>query len=136
MSRKIPYHLRLLVADRAGYRCEYCLVPELFMATTFHIDHIRSLKHGGKTVLQNLAFCCPHCNQNKGSDIAAFVDEEDEATVRFFNPRKDTWNDHFLLESGMITGKTDIGKATDTILEFNLPERVLLRAELMKAGYL
>lgn len=40
MSRNIPKHLRLLVAERAAYRCEYCRIPELFLATNFHVDHI------------------------------------------------------------------------------------------------
>lgn len=134
MSR-IPNHLRLLVADRAGYRCEYCRVPELFLATTFHIDHIRSLKHGGQTVLQNLCFCCPHCNQNKGSDIATYEDEKTDMMVRFFNPRKDLWAEHFAFLDGEILPRTKIGEATTRILEFNLPERIMLRHELDKAGY-
>lgn len=135
MSRKIPNHLRLLTADRANYRCEYCRVPELFLATTFHVDHIRSLKHGGRTVLQNLSFCCPHCNQNKGSDVASFATEDDdELVVRFFNPRKDAWDEHFKIQEGEILPKTQIGEVTVRILDFNRPERVLLRAELIRAG--
>ncbi len=85
--------------------------------------------------MDNLAFCCPHCNQNKGSNIATFEDEEGENLVRLYNPRKDKWEDHFYLQDGKILSKTKIGEATVTILEFNLPERVLLRFELMKAGY-
>ncbi len=135
MSQKIPNHLRLLVADRAGYRCEYCHVPELFLATTFHVDHIRSRKHDGRTVLENLSFCCPHCNQNKGSDVGAFEDDENEKVVRFFNPRKDNWNDHFEIRDGHIFSKSKIGEVTVRTLDFNLPERVLLRMELMRGGH-
>jgi hypothetical protein len=135
MSRRIPNHLRLIVADRAGYRCEYCHVPELFLATTFHIDHIRSQKHGGKTNLDNLSFCCPHCNQNKGSDIATYRDDETDDLIRLFNPRKDVWGEHFIIKDGLISPASKIGEATIRILQFNLPERVLLRAELRRAGY-
>lgn len=88
MSRLIPNHLRLLVAERAGYRCEYCLVPEMFLATTFHIDHIRSLKHEGRTVLQNSCFCCPHCNQNRGADIATFEDTKAKILFDFLIQEK------------------------------------------------
>lgn len=134
MSRNIPKHLRLLVAERAAYRCEYCRIPELFLATNFHVDHIWSVKHAGLTLLQNLSYCCPHCNQNKGSDIGTFEDEQNENIVRFFNPRKEEWEDHFEIQNGEIIPKTKIGDATIKILEFNLPERVRLRKELTKAG--
>ncbi len=96
MSRRIPPSLRQMVAERANFRCEYCLVPEYFLASIFHIDHIRSVKHEGLTVPENLAFACPHCNQNKGSDVATFSDLEGEETTRIFNPRKDSWNEHFM----------------------------------------
>lgn len=135
MSKKIPVHFRLLVADRANYRCEYCHVPELFLATTFHIDHIFSQRHGGKTILENLAFCCPHCNQNKGTDVAMFVDDGLEETIRFFNPRRDNWNDHFEIKDGIIAPKTKIAEVTIRTLDFNLPERVMLRRELIRGGH-
>jgi hypothetical protein len=75
---------------------------------TFHIEHIKSLKHGGLTVLPNLAYCCPDCNAFKGSDLGTFA-ENDEYLVRFFNPRKDFWDEHFELQNGCIYGQTDIG---------------------------
>lgn len=134
MSRAIPENLRNEVAKRAEYCCEYCRIPENMMATVFHIDHIRSLKHGGKTELANLAFSCPHCNQNKGSDIATFIDEDDEETVRLFNPRKDFWEQHFEVAFGEILPKTTIGIATIKILELNQVERIILRKALIEAG--
>jgi 5-methylcytosine-specific restriction endonuclease McrA len=99
---RISEKLRQQVAKNADYKCEYCLIPEFFLATTFHIDHIRSTKHGGQTSLINLAYACPQCNRNKGSDIASYSDDED--IVRFFNPRLDKWIDHFeILFDGSIT---------------------------------
>ncbi|MCF8246493.1 MAG: HNH endonuclease [Saprospiraceae bacterium] len=135
MSQKIPNHIRLLVADRAGYRCEYCRVPELFLATTYHIDHIVSLKHGGQTVLDNLSFSCPHCNQYKGTDVAAFVDLKSKKTIRFYHPRQDKWDEHFEIKEGETLSKTNIGEATVRVFNFNLPERVMLRMELKRIGY-
>lgn len=134
MRKNISESLRLLVAQRAKFCCEYCLVPEVFLATIFHIDHIRSLKHGGKSTFLNLAFACPHCNQNKGSDIATFLDENNEQTIRFFNPRKDLWHDHFEANLGQILPKTAIGEATIRILDFNQPERLIFRQALMATG--
>lgn len=131
MKERISDTMRRQVAERADYRCEYCLMPEKFLASIFHIDHIRSRKHKGKTILSNLAYACPHCNQNKGSDIATFVDDENELITRFFNPRKDIWHDHFEVNYGEILHKSVIGKATITILDFNQIERIMLRQALI-----
>ena len=105
MSRGISVYLRRQVRLRAKFCCEYCLVPERFLATIFHVDHIRSLKHGGKTVLDNLAYACPHCNQNKGTDVATFEDDAGQSLVRLFHPRKDSWKAHFKIEKGEILPK-------------------------------
>lgn len=134
MTDRITEAIRFQVAQRANNCCEYCLMPEIFLASVFHIDHIRSRKHGGKTILSNLAYACPHCNQNKGSDIATFSDEENDTLVRFFNPRKDIWNEHFEINNGEILPKTLIGNATIRILHFNQPERVILRQALIAIG--
>lgn len=135
MSRAIPDSVRRQVARRAGYRCEYCLVPERFLATVFHVDHVRSIKHGGATVSGNLAYACPHCNQNKGTDVATFLDDEAEQTIRIFNPRKDDWTIHFEAINGKILPKTAIGKATVQILGMNLPDRLIFRQALAEAGH-
>jgi hypothetical protein len=135
MSAYIPTSLRLKIAQRAHYCCEYCLVPESFLATIFHVEHIRSLKHGGKSILSNLAYACPHCNQNKGSDVGTFANEEDDFLVRFFNPRKDKWYEHFEINRGLIIPNTLIGKATISILDFNQPDRLIFRQALWDAGF-
>lgn len=130
----LPETLRRKVAERAAHCCEYCRMPEAFLATNFHVDHIRSIKHGGKTSPENLAFACPHCNQHKGSDVATFLDESDEQPVRFFNPRKDHWPDHFANVHGEIIGLTPVGAATVRVLNMNQPERIMLRQALMAIG--
>jgi hypothetical protein len=130
---RISEKLRQQVAKNADYRCEYCLTPEFFLATTFHIDHIRSIKHGGKTISENLAYACPHCNQNKGSDIASYTDEDE--LVRLFNPRKDSWNEHFeFIKSGVITPISAIGEVTVNTLSFNQIERIIFRKSLIEIG--
>jgi HNH endonuclease len=134
MKAYIPDTLRRQVAERARYCCEYCRIPERFLATFFHIDHVRSRKHGGKTDLDNLAYTCPHCNQHKGSDVATFADEDSDELVRFYNPRRDDWATHFSTEQGDIQPNTRIGEATVRILDFNQPERLLLRRALARIG--
>ncbi len=135
MSRQfISEKLRQKVAERALFRCEYCLVPEAFLATIFHIEHIRSIKHGGNSSLDNLAFACPHCNQNKGSDIATYLSDKSDQLVRFYNPRKDKWPEHFTNNNGEILSKSTIGEATIRILDINQVERLIFRQALIVAG--
>jgi len=62
MSRTIPETLRQSVAKRARYCCKYCLCNEADSPFTFEVDHIISRKHGGPTVLENLAYTCILCN--------------------------------------------------------------------------
>lgn len=134
MSRYIPDALRDFVANRAMHRCEYCRINSQSSYFTFHIDHIVSLKHGGLTSAENLAYTCQICNINKGSDIATFL-EKPNIPVRFFNPRTDAWNDHFLPnELGLLEAKTDIGQATIKILDLNHPDSIIERREMIRRG--
>lgn len=133
MSRNIPLYLRTDVAKRADYRCEYCLLPEVYAIYPFEVDHIIAVKHGGKTVFANLAFSCTRCNRMKGTDLTTLLEGAGEI-VRLFNPRKDKWNEHFTVVEGAIYGCTEIGKATVQLLAFNTPERIIGRKLLIEAG--
>lgn len=107
--------LRRETAERADFRCEYCLVREVVSFYRFHLEHIKSRKHGGATILENLAYSCPECNAHKGTDVGTFMDD-DEHLIRFFNPRRDLWPEHFEIDDAGIFGTTEIGKATEKIL--------------------
>jgi hypothetical protein len=136
MSRYIPDVLREQVAQRAGFCCEYCRLPADRSFFAFHIDHVVSLKHGGQTTADNLAFACLICNLNKGSDVATFLDDIDQS-VRFYNPRRDQWHEHFGAEqTGLLIGKTDIGRATIKIVNLNHPDSIIERRELIRLGLL
>jgi hypothetical protein len=128
MRRYIPELLKQLIIERAGNKCEYCHCPQAGRFITFHVEHIKSVKHGGSTTEDNLALSCPDCNFNKGTDVGTFLDGEN--LVRFFNPRKDVWGDHFEMKEGAIVPKTDIGRSTVLILQFNTPERIIYRLEV------
>lgn len=87
MSRiHIPAALRRLVFERAGGRCEYCLLHEDDVPFSHHLDHLIPLKHGGQTVSDNLALACLECNRYKGSDLAA-IDPLTGQITSLFNPR-------------------------------------------------
>lgn len=132
MSRYISEALRRLVAQRANFRCEYCLAPESNSFYSFQVDHIISIKHGGTSDADNLAYACIICNRNKGSDLGTVL-REPERIIRFFNPRKDKWNDHFeVTKGGKLNPLTLIGAATVKIFDLNhsdsIAERILLIA--------
>ena len=123
--------LRIFVTQRAKNRCEYCLVHEDDMFWRYHIDHIISLKHGGNSEKNNLAYCCSVCNQNKGSDLGTYLPDS-QRLIRLFNPRKDKWPLHFEINEGAFVAKTKIGAATIKVLNLNDIDRVILRQILIE----
>lgn len=125
--------LRRMVCDRANGCCEYCLIPETLALSSHQIDHIIAEKHSGETVESNLALFGSLCNKNKGSDIAS-IDPETDEVVRLYNPRKDSWEDHFQLqtESGTIEPLTAIGRVTVGLLQVNRAECLTERKLLSK----
>jgi len=133
MSSAISNDLRELVAGRAEHRCEYCLIHEDDTHFGCQVDHIISVKHGGLTTAENLAYACAFCNRQKGSDIGSIVWETGELT-RFYNPRTDSWTDHFQLDGVLIRPLTRIGEVTVRILGFNDSDRLLERQELVDLG--
>jgi hypothetical protein len=133
MSRYIGAELRRLVELRAKSSCEYCLIRESDTYLGCQVDHIISEKHGGRTESENLAYACTVCNQAKGSDIGSIAPTTGEY-VRFFNPRTDTWADHFKMQDAVISPRSTIGDATVKILRFNDPERLLERQALIIVG--
>ncbi len=91
------------------------------------------MKHGGSTTPDNLAYACIYCNLQKGSDLGSIVWRTGEL-VRFFNPRRDFWADHFRLDEAVIQPTTDIGEVTARILDFNNEDRILERQALIAVG--
>ncbi|MFN0014192.1 MAG: HNH endonuclease [Saprospiraceae bacterium] len=130
---QIPESLRRLVVERAGHKCEYCLVREGGFFFSFEVDHIISLKHEGDTDLENLALACGNCNRHKGANLGTYLDKQ-RRFVRLFDPRRDAWSDHFDLDGPVILPKTRIGRATIQVLEMNDPDRVILRQVLVGLG--
>ncbi len=133
MSSYISDDLRQLVAMRAAFLCEYCLIHEIGTNYGCQVDHIISLKHDGSTTPENLAYACVFCNRHKGTDVGSVV-WPTQQFIRFFNPRIDWWADHFKLDGVLIRPLTDIGKATAQIFGFNHSGRVLERQVLMAIG--
>jgi hypothetical protein len=119
-----------LVRQRAGDRCEYCLLPQTHVVRTFHVDHVLAVQHLSDDSPDNLALACHRCNAFKGPNIAG-VDPVTRAVTRLFNPRTDAWNSHFAWRGGTIVGLTDIGNVTIHVLKMNERSAVRLRVALM-----
>ena len=134
MSRpSISSSLRSAVRERAGGRCEYCLMPDLGAFFAHEPDHVVATQHGGETVLQNLALARFQCNRFKGPNIAS-VDPETKRIVPLFNPRTDHWSEHFRAQSGRILPLTAVARATAALLNFGDPDREEARRSLWLAG--
>lgn len=118
---------------RARYRCEYCHLPREFSSMGLHVDHVIAQQHRGGHGAENLAIACPVCNRNKGPCIAS-IDPNDFLIQPLFNPRTQTWAEHFEIRGEKIIGITPIGRATDNLLGFNSPANLTLRRHLLKFG--
>jgi|SRR5688572_18482450 len=123
---RISAALRRQVRERARERCEYCLLAEVQAFFPHEPDHIVAFKHGGETVPENLALACFDCNRFKGSDIAS-VDPLSGDVTSLFNPRTQQWSEHFRLLDGRILPLTPVGRTTERLLRFNLPQRISTR---------
>ena len=133
MSREVSKPLRQQIAERAYSVCEYCLIHEEDTLWGFEVDHIVSRKHGGQTVLENLAWARACCNERKGSDIATLIGEPPRL-VRLFHPRSDRWASCFHLSSFVIEAMNEIGAATVKLLQLNEDNRLLERRLLADWG--
>jgi hypothetical protein len=108
VSSYVPAALRRLVIERSGARCEYCRYPQAASFLTFEVEHYIAEKHGGRTVAENLALAGPFCNDFKGSDLGS-LDPESGRLTAFYNPRLDTWDEHFRLDGAEIVPLTPEG---------------------------
>lgn len=88
------------------------------------IDHIIRLRQGGKTEIENLAYNCFSCNNNKGSDIETILLPQ-KLFVRLFNPRIDSWIENFESINGVFHSLTPIGEATVKLIKLNSKEKII-----------
>ncbi len=116
------------VAERASHRCEYCHAPEVIFNFPFEVEHIIPPQRGGQDEADNWALACRACNLRKSDHVAA-VDPETNRSNRLFNPRLDSWDEHFLADkdTGQIIGTTPLGRATAACLQMNAPTQLTAR---------
>ena len=136
MSRNpIPARLRAKVRRRARNRCEYCHYPQIACYAAFHVDHYAPRSQGGATGFENLVFACPTCNGSKHARLHAY-DRVTARSVPLFNPRQDSWRDHFAWSrNGLkLHAKTPTGRATIRALRMNRRGVTVLRSMLIELG--
>lgn len=100
------------------------------------MDHIVPEAAGGPTTEVNLWLACNRCNEFKGKQSHAF-DPETGERVPLFNPRLQSWYDHFAWsdDSTHIVGRTPVGRATVAALQLNNPEIVIARRLWASVGW-
>ena len=136
MAAYISKKRRRKVADRANYRCEYCQTAQLISGAQMHIEHIIPLTQGGKSDEQNLCLACAWCNSYKNTQTVA-IDPLTQEEVSLYNPRTQTWSDHFRWqENGVeIIGLTPTGRATVAALNMNNEYILPARRQWTLAGW-
>ncbi len=127
--------LKLFVAQRAQWCCEYCLTRADHSSDPFAIEHLIPRVLGGTDEPDNLAFSCLGCNNFKFTAIEA-LDAVSGLVVALFNPRSSIWDEHFLWTENYsnVEGITPMGRATVQRLRLNRPGLTNLRIALAVAG--
>ena len=115
--------------------CEYCHTDETWQYIPFTLDHVTPVSSGGATTRENLALACFHCNRRKGNATRA-VDPVTQQNVPLFNPRMQTWLEHFVWASdGLeIVPLTVTGRATLYTLDLNRKRVKRIRAADIAVG--
>lgn len=132
MTELTQASLRRLVYTRAGGCCEYCVSCDYNTGQQMHVDHIDP-KAGDDS--SNLCLACSSCNLSKGTATYA-IDPNSANLVPLYNPRTQTWADHFeWAEAGLfIRGITVTGRATVSRLKMNNARIVRARQNWIMAG--
>lgn len=132
----IAIPIRRRVGEAAQYRCGYCLTQTLITGVAMQIEHIIREALGGSSKESNLWLACSTCNLYKGARCFA-VDPETNQEVALFNPRQQSWSQHFVwTENGTrVLGITTTGRATVEALQMNNQHIVKSRFLWVAAGW-
>lgn len=123
------------VAVRAGHRCEYCRAPEAVFNFPFEVEHVKPRQLGGADDSPNLALACRSCNLLKSDAVTAY-DPVSGHEVPLFDPRSQTWSEHFTIDGRTlaIVGVTAFGRATVMKLRINSDLAIAARTQWRRLG--
>jgi hypothetical protein len=127
--------LRARVRQQAHDQCGYCRISSSWVYASMEIDHILPRAAGGSDDEDNLWLSCPICNQYKHTQTQA-VDPLTRRRVPLYNPRVQSWDEHFRWgrDQATIIGRTACGRATVKALRLNIEQAVQLRRGLVEIG--
>ena len=97
------------------------------------LDHIQPRKHHGSTQLANLCWSCALCNAHKGPNLTG-IDPDTGEVTRLFDPRTQTWDEHFAWDGPLLLGRSPEGRTTIDVLKINGPDRLAHRRLLIQTG--
>src|SRR6516165_4701081 len=132
----ISAEVRDRVRLAARNRCGYCLSPQHLVMARLEIEHIVPRSKGGSDDESNLWLSCPICNKHKAR-LTQARDPESGDIVPLFNPRTQSWFDHFKWSpDGLrIIGQTAIGRATVVALHLSDDsDALVVRSYWVEAG--
>jgi hypothetical protein len=100
------------------------------------MEHILPRSLDGTDDRSNLAASCYRCNEFKGAKTHA-IDPETGQLVSLFNPRTQSWGDHFTWVNGgtHVVGTTSVGRATVIALRLNNENVVEARSLWVEFGW-
>ena len=97
------------------------------------VEHVIPRKHGGSDGEENLALACVHCNSHKGSNLTG-IDPDAKQITQLFDPRRQSWEEHFHWNGHEIRGKTACGRTTVRVMDMNADEMVQCRLAAEELG--
>lgn len=132
---RVSAALRRRVEQRAIGLCEYCRSCAEYTGHDFTVDHILPESLGGASTFGNLCWSCFWCNNFKHASTQG-RDPRSGLLVRLYNPRMETWSDHFRWSRTQVRviGRTPIGRATIEALRLNRTVLVLARKVWVRHG--
>jgi HNH endonuclease len=136
VSAYIPVDLRSQIEQADRGRCCYCLTQSVNSGIPLSFDHVLPRAKGGATTFENVCLACRSCNEFK-SDLTAAIDPLTGNPVPLFNPRQQSWGEHFAWsEDGTrVIGQTAIGRATVLALQMNHAMIVVARRRWVAVGW-
>jgi len=100
------------------------------------VDHILAESRGGSDDLDNLCAACYRCNEYKGPRSSG-RDPVTNELVNLYNPRTQSWHEHFRWENGgtHVIGISPTGRATVIALRLNNEYAIESRALWVLYGW-
>jgi hypothetical protein len=135
--RPVSAEVERRVRAAARNRCGYCLSPQHLVMARLEIEHIIPIAKGGTDDEANLWLACPICNGHK-SDTTGAADPVTGQFVPLFNPRTQSWAEHFRWADGglRIAGRTPAGRATVAALHLDDdPDAIEVRSYWVLVGW-